>query len=59
MEKNKYIKITFGYSAVVTEADALDFIRELDAEDIGLKFIIEVLYLTADEFNNLPDFEGF
>ena len=57
MNKEKYIKITFGNTYITTVKSAKELFDEIeDPDDI---YEVQAVYMTKDEFNNLPEFKGF
>lgn len=57
MAKTKGIQISLnGEKAILTIDDAK---KHIDSIEEGHPYVFRVVFLTEEEFNNLPKFEGF
>lgn len=58
--KNKYLEISsFDNPRVVCISPVNDAIDVFSDANIGNKYIVKIIELTAEEWDNLPGFEGF
>lgn len=58
--KNKYLKISsFDNPRVVCICPVNDIVDTFQDADVGNKYIVKIIELTDDEWDNLPEFEGF
>lgn len=57
MEKKKFIQITHTGSKVVHRIeDAMAFVGTIEDGEV---YVFRAVYLTEEEFQNLPEFTGF
>lgn len=60
MKKNKYLKISsFDNPRVVCVSPINDATDVFQDADVGNKYIIKIIELTPEEWDNLPEFNGF
>jgi hypothetical protein len=56
----RFVRLMYdGKSCVTTPQDADDIINDVDNESESLTYVIEDVYISQDQFDNLKEFTGF
>lgn len=56
----KYIRLGYdGTYCVMTLDDAMDYLDEIKYNEDADEYTYEEIYLTKDQFEKLPEFQGF
>ena len=60
MEKQKFLKLSYGGDSHTDTLEGMgEFIKTLDDDAVGEQYALEVVEMTQDEFDALPEFDGF